>query len=149
MVMAVAEPKERKAQPRPYAALGRRVAAMRDAARLSQEELGKKAGISTGYVGLIEMGSRRPSPEILRAIARASGGAYADLAGAAGYADDQTGEITMPLTSDEATLIRYLRERTTISVRRVTNTIRAMIQADDELFFDFDGSKEADNRRPS
>lgn len=38
---------------------------------LSQAELAERAGISSGYVGEVEMGRKYPSPEILERIAAA------------------------------------------------------------------------------
>src|SRR5215831_3542107 len=72
-------------RPRPYLALGRRIAELRHYARLSQRELAHNAGYSEGYIPRIERGLNRPEPDVLRAIARALSADYDELAVLAGY----------------------------------------------------------------
>lgn len=53
--------------------LGRSVLAMRRMARLSQQQLGSKVGLSGSSIGSIERGTQPLTPEILREILRAMG----------------------------------------------------------------------------
>lgn len=51
--------------------LGRRVRQLREALRLTQEELARRSGISVSFASLLERGERSPSYETLLAVARA------------------------------------------------------------------------------
>jgi transcriptional regulator with XRE-family HTH domain len=51
-------------------ALGKRIRALRKEAKLTQEELAERAGLSANYVGEIERGERNPSALALFALAR-------------------------------------------------------------------------------
>lgn len=99
-----------KPRARPYQELARRVVEARASARLSQPELARLAGVSTGYIGSIEVGSRRPSPEILRAIARVVGIAPEVLLASAGYSEPVVGEITIGVEPSKAPILRRLAE---------------------------------------
>lgn len=50
-------------------ALGKRIRALRKDAKLTQEELAERAGLSANYVGEIERGERNPSALALFALA--------------------------------------------------------------------------------
>ena len=54
-----------------YDELGRRIAAFRKAASLSQEQLGERAVVGVSYVAHIEIGSRRPTLDVLMKLADA------------------------------------------------------------------------------
>ena len=54
-----------------YRQLGRRIAAFRRMAGLSQERLGERAHVGASYVAHIEIGDRRPTIDVLRRIADA------------------------------------------------------------------------------
>ena len=54
-----------------YRQLGRRVAALRRLVGLSQERLGERAHVSASYVAHIEIGSRKPTIDVLLRIAAA------------------------------------------------------------------------------
>jgi transcriptional regulator with XRE-family HTH domain len=54
-----------------YTQLGRRIAAFRRAVGLSQEKLGERARVASSYVAHIEIGSRRPTIDVLLRIADA------------------------------------------------------------------------------
>ncbi len=54
-----------------YVRLGRRIADLRRALDLSQERLGERAGVGTSHVSHIEVGTRRPTLEVLRRLATA------------------------------------------------------------------------------
>ena len=51
--------------------LGRRVRAVRRAARITQEKAAEEAGLNSKYLGEIERGEKRPSFEAILAIAKA------------------------------------------------------------------------------
>ena len=53
--------------------MGRRVAAARVQLHISQEELAKRAKVSKGYIGLIEVGKRNPHVLTLKIIAKVLG----------------------------------------------------------------------------
>ncbi|MBM3475206.1 MAG: helix-turn-helix transcriptional regulator [Armatimonadetes bacterium] len=59
--------------------LGRRIATLRRAARLSQEELAERAGYSVGFISLVERGVNAPSIGGADRIARALGRDIRDL----------------------------------------------------------------------
>lgn len=50
--------------------LGKKVQKLRKAAKLTQEELAEKVGVSRAYMGYIEQGRNTPSLEVLEKIAR-------------------------------------------------------------------------------
>src|SRR5689334_16197268 len=54
-----------------YRQLGRRIAALRRAVHLSQEKLGERATVGASYVAHIEIGSRKPTLDVLLRIANA------------------------------------------------------------------------------
>jgi len=54
-----------------YHQLGRRIAALRRAAGLSQERLGERAHVGASYVAHIEIGSRKPTIDVLLRLADA------------------------------------------------------------------------------
>jgi transcriptional regulator with XRE-family HTH domain len=62
-------------------ALGKRIRALRKEAKLTQEELAERAGLSANYVGEIERGERNPSALALFALARGLGVRAAKLLG--------------------------------------------------------------------
>jgi transcriptional regulator with XRE-family HTH domain len=53
-----------------YAEIGKRVAALRRERGLTQEQIAERAGIGDAYVAKIEQGKKRPSVEVLEAIAK-------------------------------------------------------------------------------
>jgi transcriptional regulator with XRE-family HTH domain len=64
-------PDELKAEKSSLLALGRRVRALREALRLTQDEFSRRCGISVSFASLLERGERSPSLETLLTIARA------------------------------------------------------------------------------
>ena len=52
---------------------GKALRIARAAAGLQQQELAKKAGLTPGYISLVEMGRRNPSRGALRKLSRALG----------------------------------------------------------------------------
>lgn len=53
--------------------LGRRMAEMRGALGLNQETVGARSGLSTGYVSMLERGTRLPHLEVLCTVAKVLG----------------------------------------------------------------------------
>ena len=51
--------------------LGRSIRQLRNKAELTQAQLAEKAGISTTFIGYIEIGQRKPSLRVLNKIAAA------------------------------------------------------------------------------
>jgi len=60
-------------------ALGKRIAELRRAKGLVQEQLADRAGYSTEFIGLVERGINAPSVAGLERIARALGSEIKDL----------------------------------------------------------------------
>lgn len=54
-----------------FRALGRRIAALRKSLGLSQERLGERAHVGSSYIAHIEIGSRKPTIDVLLRIADA------------------------------------------------------------------------------
>lgn len=50
---------------------GRRIRAVRKAAKLTQEEVAEKVGIAPNFLGYVERGTKRPSLEVVFALAKA------------------------------------------------------------------------------
>jgi len=50
---------------------GRRVRAVRKAAKLTQEQIAEKAGVTPNFLGYIERGKKQPSLNLVFALARA------------------------------------------------------------------------------
>lgn len=60
-------------------AIGRQIARLRSARRMSQEQLAELAGLHRNYVGLVERGQRNPRLKTLIAIAEALNATLAEL----------------------------------------------------------------------
>ena len=76
--------------------LGRFIRDQRGAARLSLRRLSKLAGISNPYLSQIERGLRRPSAEILQAIAKALRISAETLYVKAGILEERTDNANLP-----------------------------------------------------
>lgn len=76
--------------------LGRFIRDQRGAARLSLRRLSKLAGISNPYLSQIERGLRRPSAEILQAIAKALRISAETLYVKAGILEERTDSANLP-----------------------------------------------------
>ncbi len=61
---------------------------LREKQRLSLREAEKESGVSNAYIAQIERGDRRPSPDILRKLARSYKVTVRELLMRAGYLDD-------------------------------------------------------------
>ncbi len=59
--------------------LGRRILSLRQARRLTQQELGERAGLNYKYLGAVERGQENPSLVVLERIARGLGVDLVDL----------------------------------------------------------------------
>lgn len=79
MALRTSKGKAAKAKPS-HKALGRAVAAARDAAGLTQAQVAKKTGLHVTYISGIENGSRNPTWTILTQISRALGLPISELA---------------------------------------------------------------------
>lgn len=94
---------------RPYVALGRKIAALREAQRLSQRELGQKVGVSDSYFGGVEIGRRRPETDVLERTAVVLRADYWELLRLAGYVRRDDGEIELKVSRDKQALLRLAR----------------------------------------
>lgn len=59
--------------------LGRNLARIRKEAGLTQEQLAEKAGLTLTYIGMIEIGQRRPALKTLDKLAKVLGVKVKDL----------------------------------------------------------------------
>ena len=78
--------------------LGRFIRDQRASARLSLRKLSKLAGISNPYLSQIERGLRRPSAEILQAIAKALRISAETLYVKAGILEERTDNVDLEVT---------------------------------------------------
>jgi transcriptional regulator with XRE-family HTH domain len=78
--------------------LGRFIRDQRGASRLSLRKLSKLAGISNPYLSQIERGLRRPSAEILQAIAKALRISAETLYVKAGILEERTDNVDLEVT---------------------------------------------------
>jgi transcriptional regulator with XRE-family HTH domain len=133
---------------KPFERLGQTIAQARHRARLSQPELAKLVGVSTGYIGHIEIGRNRPSPEVLRNLATVLAIEYEELAALAGFIDAQTGEVSILVPADNLSLRRQLATMPGDALRHVWTAITALQRLDDELLDDVNGTKDRRAGRP-
>ena len=102
--------------------LGRRVRQLRTSLHLTQEEVAKQVGVVTSYIAMIESGrTKNPSPEVLRALAKALEAPPEDLVIAAGYLPERP-------PSGEAKEQQYIHEDLVgLSDEEVQN-VKAMVR---------------------
>lgn len=91
-------------EPRAARALGPYIRRQRLAAQLSLRALAKIAGVSNPYLSQIERGLRRPSTEILQAIARALSIPRETLYIKAGILDEPDGDSFEAVVARDASL---------------------------------------------
>jgi transcriptional regulator with XRE-family HTH domain len=72
-------------------AFGEFIRAQRKFANISQRQLGRLSGVSDSYLSQMERGMYRPSPEIMKALAKAFGIAPSVLYTQFGLLDDEEG----------------------------------------------------------
>jgi transcriptional regulator with XRE-family HTH domain len=73
----------------PNVALGRALRGLRQAAGLSQEQLGLEAGVQRNFISLIETGQNQPTITTIFKLARALGMKASELVAAAEIEADQ------------------------------------------------------------
>lgn len=100
--------KEHSMKERLYAAGGTHITQARRAGRWSQSALAQAVGISQGYYGHIEIGIRRPKPEVLWRIADLLEIPREELAPLYRYADPGKGEVIMHVPTNKASAVRRL-----------------------------------------
>ena len=71
-------------------AFGEFVRAQRRLAQVSQRNLARMSGVSDSYLSQIERGNYRPSPQVVKALARAFGLQPTQLYTMLGFIDDDT-----------------------------------------------------------
>ena len=59
--------------------IGQRIKELRDAQRMGQRELARRAGINQGGLSMLETGERQPTYRVVKAIARALGVSLTEL----------------------------------------------------------------------
>jgi transcriptional regulator with XRE-family HTH domain len=90
---------------REWAAFGRRLRELREAAGLSQRELARQVKVSHGLIHHFERGNRRPSEELVGTLSRLLGGDTEELGRLAGYVPPDA--LAVILTHPAA--VRWLR----------------------------------------
>jgi transcriptional regulator with XRE-family HTH domain len=91
--------------------LGRFIRDQRGASRLSLRKLSKLAGISNPYLSQIERGLRRPSAEILQAIAKALRISAETLYVKAGILEERTDTVDLEVTVRRDTTINQKQKQ--------------------------------------
>lgn len=81
---------------------------------MTQERLAELSGVSTGYIGLIEIGRRRPTVEALRSLAKALDADYASLAVLANYQDADSDLPLLPVEPGAFPIVKRLVRRLTV-----------------------------------
>lgn len=134
---------------RPYRPLGRRIAALREAAGLSGREVARRVPMSEGYIGQIEGGIRRPDPGLLWRIASVIGTTYEDLAVLAGYARPLEGdEALIAAPADDLPLRARAANLPSAVLRRFMHLYDLASQHDDRVLREMLGlSDENENER--
>ena len=79
-----------------YLRLGQAIAAARNRLGLTQAELADLAGVSPGYIGMVERGMRRPEPHVLKGWAQILRCPYQEFYEAAGYLDPELDVVIPP-----------------------------------------------------
>lgn len=106
-----------------YAAIGMRIRHLREAAGLTQAELGERADLSTAHIGHIERGTRIASLEAMFRISQALHTSIDSF-----MMDPEADE-----TAFFAALAASLKNKDTEKVKSFCNTVRALSEKIDEL----------------
>jgi transcriptional regulator with XRE-family HTH domain len=110
----------------PHHRLGEHIRRLRVAAGLTQDELGRRAGMSRAVVQHIESGHRQGRSRTLRRLAAALDAPYAELAALAAQFDAGAGEMTVRVPGEDyADVLWWLgcsRERRTL-LRRIARAL--------------------------
>jgi transcriptional regulator with XRE-family HTH domain len=99
---------------------GRKVRALRKAAKLSREKLAERAEINANYLGEIERGEKWPSLQIIRALAKALN------VSAAGFFDFESQEPN--LAQLKLKLRQLVENREIEEIQRAHRILKALFQ---------------------
>jgi transcriptional regulator with XRE-family HTH domain len=100
--------------------LGRRVRALRKKRRLTQEQLGERAGIAAKYLGSLERGRENPTVRTLAKIAKALGVELTELF--------DTGDASMMTTGRSRQRHGTLRDAEKEELRRAIKVLQALVE---------------------
>lgn len=115
--------------PGPHYLLGEFIAARRRARRMSQAELAERVGVSAGYVGHIERGTRQVSDRVLRRIADALGVDPLELYSRRAFGAPPAGDVAVYVAPEKAAYVRFLAGLPTRVLRFLHNEWRYIRQA--------------------
>lgn len=106
--------------------LGREIRRLRQRADLSQAELGKRVGVDSSYISMIETG-RQPDPgrDLLRALSRELQTPIEELLRLAGYLPDRGTSAEAPRERTPQEIIHELETRTPLMVPLITQFVSA------------------------
>ena len=102
--------------------LAARIAALRSALRITQEEAALRSGLDTSYVGLIERCERNPSYDTLTKLASGLGVTLK------GLFDFEGMQGRLPLKSQEEELLGWFREAGEHDKNVLIATVKAMVE---------------------
>lgn len=109
-------------KPSQWRELGQAIHDARVLARLTQEQLADRLDLSTGYIGHLEQGQRRPSPEMIRAIARVLTLDQNHLSALAGYTTLVPDELdTVRTERRKADVFRLMERYSADQLERLLN----------------------------
>jgi transcriptional regulator with XRE-family HTH domain len=94
--------------PGPYYVLGEFIAQRRRARRMSQAELARRVGVSAGYIGHIERGTREVSDRVLRRLADALGVDPLELYSRRAFGAPPVGDVAIHVAPEKAAYVRFL-----------------------------------------
>lgn len=109
--------------PRPWREAGDRLRRSRDRLDLKQVEMAARLGITTGYYGHLEQGQKRPTPELLRSLARVLNEDFNALAVLYGYRTPEPGEEKLIVLDVERALrLKWLARLTADQLDKLIDT---------------------------
>lgn len=100
--------------------MGQRVRELRKTHRLTQEQLGERAGLSYKFIGEVERGAGNPTIETLASIASALGVELVDLVGTA-----RTASHVGQITERDYAFVREARDVLEGMIQRIQGTKRS------------------------
>jgi transcriptional regulator with XRE-family HTH domain len=115
--------------PGPYYVLGEFIAQRRRARRMSQAELARRVGVSAGYIGHIERGTREVSDRVLRRLADALGVDPLELYSRRAFGAPPVGDVAIHVAPEKAAYVRFLAGLPTPVLRFLHNEWRYIKQA--------------------
>jgi transcriptional regulator with XRE-family HTH domain len=105
--------------PGPYYVLGEFIAQHRRARRMSQAELARRVGVSAGYIGHIERGTRKVSDRVLRRLADALGVDPLELYSRRAFGAPPVGDVAIHVAPEKAGYLRLIAQLPVETLRTI------------------------------